>query len=56
MCAILILRFDPFMRGIVLSARATLNALQKADVFTEDEIKSRSRDFGYVEFFANVSF
>ena len=52
-------RFDlgePFMRGIVLSARATLNALQKADVLTEDEIKSRSQDFGHEEFYSNVSF
>lgn len=47
---------EAFMRGIVLSARATLKGLQKADFLTEDEIKSCSQDFWFEGFDLPISF
>ncbi len=41
---------DGYMRGIVLSARATLKALHKADVLTDYEIKLCRQAFGYPAF------
>ena len=39
---------EPFMRGIVLSARATLKALYNADVLTDYEIRRCRQAYGKI--------